>query len=240
MTTLLDVRGLQAGYGRRMVLHGIDLTLDAGQGLALIGHNGTGKSTLIKAVCGVLRPGAGQVLLDGVDVTGLPPEAMVKRGVVHVPAGRRLFPGMSVRHNLEAGAFVRRDAAGIRADIEAMLHRFSMLADKADRMAGLLSGGEQQALALARGLMARPRLMLIDEPSLGLSPMLVRQVQDVVAGLRTQGVAVMLAEQNLRMALAATDRALLLSQGKVVLSGASATLLDSAEIREGYLGVSAA
>jgi branched-chain amino acid transport system ATP-binding protein len=240
MTPLLEVRALQAGYGRRMVLHGIDLTMAAGEGLALIGHNGTGKSTLIKAICGVLRTGAGSVLLDGIDVTGLPPEAMVKRGVVHVPAGRRLFPAMTVRHNLEAGAFVRRDAAGIRADIEAMLHRFPTLSDKADRMAGLLSGGEQQALALARGLMARPRLMLVDEPSLGLSPALVRQVREVIASLRADGVAVMLAEQNLRMALAATDHALLLSQGRVVLSGTSATLLDSAEIRQGYLGVSAA
>jgi ABC-type branched-subunit amino acid transport system ATPase component len=150
MTPLLEVRALQAGYGRRMVLHGIDLTMAAGEGLALIGHNGTGKSTLMEAICGVLRTGAGSVLLDGIDVTGLPPEAMVKRSVVHVPAGRRLFLAMTVRHNLEAGAFVRRDAAGIRADIEAMLHRFPMLSDKADRMAGLLSGAEQQALALAR------------------------------------------------------------------------------------------
>jgi len=240
MTPLLEVRALQAGYGRRMVLHGIDLTMAAGEGLALIGHNGTGKSTLMEAICGVLRTGAGSVLLDGIDVTGLPPEAMVKRSVVHVPAGRRLFLAMTVRHNLEAGAFVRRDAAGIRADIEAMLHRFPTLSDKADRMAGLLSGGEQQALALARGLMARPRLMLVDEPSLGLSPALVRQVREVIASLRADGVAVMLAEQNLRMALAATDHALLLSQGRVVLSGTSATLLDSAEIRQGYLGVSAA
>jgi branched-chain amino acid transport system ATP-binding protein len=236
---MLDVQGLVAGYGRRMVLDRLSFRLEAGEGLALLGHNGTGKSTLIKAVCGVIRPAEGRILLDGQDVSGLPPEAMVRRGVVHVPAGRRVFPGMSVRHNLEAGAFTRRDAAGVRDDIEAMFHRFPVLQGKADRMAGLLSGGEQQALAIARGLMARPRLMMVDEPSLGLAPALVAEVFAMLGGLRGGGLAILLAEQNVRMALRATDRALLLAQGRVLLEGPSARLLETPEIREGYLGLGA-
>jgi len=221
-----------------MVLDRMSFTLAAGEGLALLGHNGTGKSTVIKAICGVIRPSEGRVLLDGREVTGQPPEAMVRLGVVHVPAGRRVFPGMSVRHNLEAGAFTRRDAAGIRRDIDAMLERFPMLADKVDRMAGLLSGGEQQALAIARGMMARPRLMMVDEPSLGLAPALVTQVFALLSALRGSGLAIMLAEQNVRMALRATDRALLLAQGRVLLEGPSLRLAESPEIREGYLGLS--
>jgi len=235
---MLAVEGLVAGYGRRMVLDRMSFTLAAGEGLALLGHNGTGKSTVIKAICGVIRPSEGRVLLDGREVTGQPPEAMVRLGVVHVPAGRRVFPGMSVRHNLEAGAFTRRDAAGIRRDIDAMLERFPMLADKVDRMAGLLSGGEQQALAIARGMMARPRLMMVDEPSLGLAPALVTQVFALLSALRGSGLAIMLAEQNVRMALRATDRALLLAQGRVLLEGPSLRLAESPEIREGYLGLS--
>jgi branched-chain amino acid transport system ATP-binding protein len=236
---MLAVEALVAGYGRRMVLDGPGFTLAAGEGLALLGHNGTGKSTIIKAICGVIRPMSGRVLLDGRDVTGQPPEAMVRLGIVHVPAGRRVFPAMSVRHNLEAGAFTRRDAAGIRRDIEAMLARFPLLADKAERMAGLLSGGEQQALAIARGLMARPRLMMVDEPSLGLSPALASEVFTLLGALRQEGIAVLLAEQNVRQALRVTDRALMLAQGRIVLEGPSARLLDSAEVREGYLGLAA-
>jgi len=237
---MLEVQGLVAGYGRRMVLDRLSCRLAPGEGLALLGHNGTGKSTLIRAICGMIRPAAGRILLDGQDVSGLPPEAMVRRGVVHVPAGRRVFPGMTVRHNLEAGAFTRRDSAGVRDDIEAMLDRFPVLQGKADRMAGLLSGGEQQALAIARGLMARPRLMMVDEPSLGLAPTLVADVFAMLSGLRGGGLAILLAEQNVRMALRATDRALLLAQGRVLLEGPSARLLETREIREGYLGLGAA
>jgi branched-chain amino acid transport system ATP-binding protein len=237
---MLAVENLVAGYGRRMVLDRLGFDLAAGEGLSLLGHNGTGKSTLIKALCGAIRPAEGRVRLDGQDVAGLPPEAMVKRGVVHVPAGRRVFPAMTVRHNLEAGAFTRRDAAGIRDDIEAMLDRFPVLHGKADRMAGLLSGGEQQALAIARGLMARPRLMMVDEPSLGLSPALVAQVFSMLGALRGSGIAILLAEQNVRMALGVTDRALLLAQGRVILEGPSAELLETPAIREGYLGLGAA
>jgi branched-chain amino acid transport system ATP-binding protein len=236
---ILAVEALVAGYGKRMVLDGPSFTLAAGEGLALLGHNGTGKSTIIKAICGVIRPARGRVLVDGRDVTGQPPEAMVRAGIVHVPAGRHVFPAMSVRHNLEAGAFTRRDAAGIRRDIEAMLARFPLLADKADRMAGLLSGGEQQALAIARGLMARPRLMMVDEPSLGLAPALASEVFTLLGALRQEGIAVLLAEQNVRQALRVTDRALMLAQGRIVLEGPSGRLLDSAEVREGYLGLAA-
>ena len=237
MTALLDVAGLDAGYGRRTVLHRLSVRLQAGEAVALIGHNGTGKSTLLRCISGQIVPSAGSILLDGAPIGGLSPDRIVRLGVVQVPAGRRVFPRLSVRENLEAGAFTRRDRAGIAAAIAQLMERFPVLGTKQRMQAGLLSGGEQQLLAIARGLMARPRVLMVDEPSLGLSPVMVDHVFDALGALVRDGMALVLAEQNVRKALQVTHRAYVLAQGRVSAEGASAGLLDDAHVRESYLGL---
>jgi branched-chain amino acid transport system ATP-binding protein len=226
MTGLLDITGLEAGYGRRTVLHRLSVTLEPGQSIALIGHNGTGKSTLLRCISGQLVPSAGSIRFDGAPIQGLPTDRIVRMGIVQVPAGRRVFPRLSVRENLEAGAFTRRDRSGIAAQIEQLLARFPVL-----------GGGEQQLLAIARGLMARPRVLMVDEPSLGLSPVMVDQVFDVLGALVRDGMALVLAEQNVRKALQVTHHAYVLAQGSVSANGPSATLLDDPHVRESYLGL---
>lgn len=237
MTALLEVAGLEAGYGRRTVLHQLSVRLEAGESVALIGHNGTGKSTLLRCISGQIAPSAGRIVLDGTPIAGLLPERIVRLGVVQVPAGRRVFPRLSVRENLEAGAFTRRDRTAVPAEIARLMERFPVLGTKQRLHAGLLSGGEQQLLAIARGLMARPRVLMVDEPSLGLSPVMVDQVFDALGVLVRDGMALVLAEQNVRKALQVTHRAYVLAQGRVSAEGASAGLLDDAHIRESYLGL---
>ena len=237
MTALLDLAGLEAGYGRRTVLHRLSVRLEAGESIALIGHNGTGKSTLLRCISGQIVPSAGSIVLDGTPIGGLSPDRIVRLGIVQVPAGRRVFPRLSVRENLEAGAFTRRDRAAIPAEIARLMERFPVLGTKQRLHAGLLSGGEQQLLAIARGLMARPRVLMVDEPSLGLSPVMVDQVFDALGALVRDGMALVLAEQNVRKALQVTHRAYVLAQGRVSAEGASAGLLDDAHIRESYLGL---
>ena len=237
MTALLEVAELEAGYGRRIVLHRLSIRLQAGEAIALIGHNGTGKSTLLRCISGQIVPFAGSILLDGAPVNGLAPDRMVRLGIVQVPAGRRVFPRLSVRENLEAGAFTRRDRTGISAQIAQLMERFPVLGTKQRLHAGLLSGGEQQLLAIARGLMARPRVLMVDEPSLGLSPVMVDQVFDALGALVRNGMALVLAEQNVRKALQVTHRAYVLAQGRVSAEGGSRGLLDDAHVRESYLGL---
>ena len=237
MTALLAVAGLEAGYGHRTVLHRLSAHLDAGESIALIGHNGTGKSTLLRCISGQLVPSAGSILLDGQNVAGLSPDRIVRLGIVQVPAGRRVFPRLSVRENLEAGAFTRRDRAGVASQIAELMQRFPVLGTKQRLHAGILSGGEQQILAIARGLMARPRVLMVDEPSLGLSPVMVDQVFDALAALVQDGMALVLAEQNVRKALQVTHRAYVLAQGRVASEGPSGTLLEDAHVRESYLGL---
>ena len=237
MMPLLSVAGLEAGYGRRTVLHRLSVHMQPGEAVALIGHNGTGKSTLLRCISGQIVPTAGSILLEGRPIGGLPPDRIVRLGIVQVPAGRRVFPRLSVRENLEAGAFTRRDRAAVAGQIEDLMQRFPVLGTKQRLQAGILSGGEQQLLAIARGLMARPRVLMVDEPSLGLSPVMVDQVFDVLAGLVRDGMALVLAEQNVRKALQVTDRAYVLAQGRVSSEGASKTLLDDAHVRESYLGL---
>ncbi len=238
MTALLQVAGLDAGYGRRTVLHRLSVRLQAGEAIALIGHNGTGKSTLLRCISGQLAPSGGTILLDGAPIGGLSPDRIVRLGVVQVPAGRRVFPRLSVRENLEAGAFTRRgDRTGIAASMAELMQRFPVLGSKQRMHAGLLSGGEQQLLAIARGLMARPRVLMVDEPSLGLSPVMVDHVFDALGALVQGGMALVLAEQNVRKALQVTHRAYVLAQGRVSAEGASAGLLDDAHVRESYLGL---
>lgn len=237
MTAFLEMRDLVAGYGRMVVLKGLNITMTPGEAVALIGHNGTGKSTILKSLSGQIKPMSGEILFDGFDVAAMSPSELVRRGLVQVPAGRRVFPRMSVLENLEAGAFTRSDGAGVKRDLDRLMTRFPKLAEKRRQMAGVLSGGEQQLLAIARGLMAGPKLLMIDEPSLGLSPLMVDQIFGAVGELVKEGMSLILAEQNVYKALSVTHRAFVLAQGKVVSTGTSAELLQDPEIRQSYLGL---
>ncbi|PZQ47574.1 MAG: ABC transporter ATP-binding protein [Rhodovulum sulfidophilum] len=232
----LRIEALRAGYGDRMILDGLDLTIAAGDRISLIGHNGAGKSTILKAITGQIRPRAGSISFEGAPTTRLSPEALVARGIVQVPAGRRVFPGLTIEQNLRMGAYTRKDRAGVAADIAAHYDRFPVLGRKRAHLAGTMSGGEQQMLAIARALMARPKLLLVDEPSLGLSPLMVEEVFEFLGGLAASRVSIVLAEQNVRMALKVTDRAVVLSQGSIRSDMSAAALLGDAEFRRTYLG----
>lgn len=233
---MLTLSAVRAGYGDRIVLDGIDLRVAPGERVSLIGHNGAGKSTIIKAVTGQIRPVSGEILFGPDRIDGLTPEALVRRGIVQVPAGRRVFPLLTVRENLEAGGLSRTDRPAVARDVDGLLDRFAPLGRKQRHKAGVLSGGEQQMLAIARALMAAPRLLLVDEPSLGLSPLMVDEVFGFLAGLAGTRMALVLAEQNVRKALAVTDRAVVLSQGAIKAEMPSAALLSDTDFRRAYLG----
>jgi branched-chain amino acid transport system ATP-binding protein len=233
---LLDVRGLRAGYGRVEVLHGIDLRLDQGRVATIIGANGAGKTTTLLALSGILRPRAGSIEFAESRIEGQAPHAIVAAGLVHVPEGRLILAQMSVRENLEIGAWTRRDRTGVAGDIEAMLERFPILRARAHVAAGSLSGGEQQMLAIARGLMARPKLLLLDEPSMGLAPALVAQVFAIVRQLREEGLSILLVEQNARQALAISDHAYVMERGAIVKEGPSQRLASDPAVIAAYLG----
>jgi len=233
---LLTVRGLTAGYDAGTVLFDLDLDVAAGELVALIGANGAGKSTLLGALSGLVRCTAGSVRLAGRDVTNARPESIVAGGLVHVPQGRRLFGTMSVEKNLLLGAYLRRDRE-VRADLERVLHHFPALADKLSRNAGTLSGGEQQMVAIGRGLMSRPRLLMVDEPSLGLAPNVVERVVGVAAEISREGIAVLLVEQDVVTALDAAPRAYVLENGRFALSGSSAEVGSDPAVRRAYLGL---
>ena len=235
---MLELRGLSAGYGGTEVLRDVSLQVAPGEVVALVGANGAGKSTLVKVVSGLLRPSAGAVLLDGAPVHGLSVADRVRRGVVHVPEGRQVFAGLSARANLRLGAYLDPRDAGAR--MAEACTAFPDLAARLNTLAGTFSGGQQQMLAIARGLMARPRLLLLDEPSLGLSPRLVAEVFRLVASLRARGIAVLLAEQNARAALAIADRGVVIENGHVAMEGAGAALLGNPEVAARYLGTGAA
>jgi len=233
---LLEVRGLTAGYGAGPVLFGVDLEVRGGELLALIGANGAGKSTLLGVISGLLPPTAGSVRFGGRDLTGARPERVVRAGMAHVPQGRRLFATMTVRQNLVLGAYLRRDRE-VRSDLDRVTGYFPALADKLERVAGTLSGGEQQMVAIGRGLMGRPQLLLIDEPSLGLAPKVVETVVEVCRSINRDGVAVLLVEQDVVLALEAADRGYVLENGRIALSGTARELQDDPAVRKAYLGV---
>ena len=234
---LLEVRGLTAGFGAGPVLFGVDLDIQAGELVALIGANGAGKSTLLGVLSGLLRATSGSVLFGGRDVTNARPERVVAAGMVHVPQGRRLFAGLTVERNLRLGAYRRRDHDGVEADLAGVLDRFPALRDKLARDAGTLSGGEQQMVAIGRGLMARPRLLMIDEPSLGLAPKVIEQVVEVARAVNREGTAVLLVEQDVLVALESADRGYVLENGRVVLSGPAGELAGNPDVQRAYLGV---
>ena len=233
---LLEVRGLTAGFGAGPVLFGVDFDVRAGELLALIGANGAGKSTLLGTLSGLVPPMSGRAVFDGRDITGARPERVVRAGIAHVPQGRRLFGTMTVEQNLRLGAYLRRDA-DVRRDLDRVVEYFPTLRDKLHRVTGTMSGGEQQMVAIGRGVMARPKLLMIDEPSLGLAPKVVETVIDVCKAINRDGVAVLLVEQDVVVALEAADRGYVLENGKIVLTGTARELEDDPAIRKAYLGV---
>ena len=240
---MLEVRNLRVRYGAVEAVRGIDLIVGQGELVALIGSNGAGKSTLLKALAGILRPASGSIRFDGEELAGAPPHRVVSRGLVLVPEGRRLFADQSVRDNLLLGAYRRRDTTAqgdLHAQVNLYLERFPILRERRDKAAGTLSGGQQQMLAISRGLMAGPRLLLLDEPSLGLAPLMVREIFNLIEDLRGRGITILLVEQMANLALRSADRAYVLVQGQIVLQGTSEQLLNSPEVARGYLGGRAA
>jgi len=235
---LLELRGVTAGYGAITAITEISLAVEAGEIVTLIGANGAGKSTALMAICGVLPARAGEILLEGQPIHRRTPGDIVRRGVVQAPEGRRIFPRLSVAENLEMGAFCRNDAAGVRRDRDAVYALFPVLAERSRQMGGTLSGGEQQMLAIGRALLAGPRVLLLDEPSLGLAPLVVRQIFAVIARMnRERGTTILLVEQNAHLALQSAHRGYVLENGRVVLAGTGAGLLENPAVRSAYLGL---
>lgn len=235
----LTVAGLRVGYGAVGVLHDVTLDVRPGEIVSVIGGNGAGKTTLLKTIAGVLRPAAGRIAADGQDIAGRPSWWVARHGIALVPEGRGVFGDQSVRDNLMLGALARssgRDAAAIRADLDTALALFPALAEKLDLPAAALSGGQQQMLAVARGLMARPRVMLLDEPSLGLAPILVREIFVAIGRLREQGVTILLVEQMALQALALADRAYVLERGRITLEGPASAVANNPSVIDAYLG----
>ena len=234
---LLELHGVDAYYGRVRALHGVTISLDQGEVVALIGSNGAGKTTTLRTISGLMRPAAGTVTFDGRDITGAPAHTIVRRGICHSPEGRRLFPRMMVIDNLQMGAYTRSDAAGIAADLARVYELFPRLHERSTQLAGTLSGGEQQMLAIGRALMSRPKVLMLDEPSLGLSPILVELIFDIVRQINAQGVPILLVEQNAHKALEVAHRAYVLETGSIVKEGTGAELLRSPDVQRAYLGM---
>jgi len=233
---VLDVKDLEVSYGAIRALHGISFTVEEGEIVTLIGGNGAGKSTTLRTISGLLRPTRGRLLFRGQDLAGMPPHRIVAVGISQVPEGRRVFPLMTVLENLELGAYQRRDRTGINADLEGVFTKFPRLAERKNQLAGTLSGGEQQMLAMGRALMARPQLMLMDEPSMGLAPMLVKAIFETIVEINRQGTTILLVEQNARMALSIANRGYVLETGEVALAGPAKELASNPEVRRAYLG----
>jgi branched-chain amino acid transport system ATP-binding protein len=233
---MLEITGLHAAYGPIAALKGIDITVKAGEIVALIGANGAGKSTLLMTICGKPRAQAGRIVFDDADITHEPMRDIMHRGIAHAPEGRRIFPRLSVLENLHLGATIAGDAH-IAEDAERMFELFPILGTRRDQRGGTLSGGEQQMLAIARALMARPKLLLLDEPSLGLAPLITKRIFEVIGDLnRTQGLTVLLVEQNAHQALKVAARGYVLQTGSIVLAGTGAELLANDDVRAAYLG----
>ena len=233
---MLELRDLVCRYGKVTAVKGISLKVGRGQLVALIGTNGAGKTTTLKAISGVLAPSAGRIVFEGEDITRASARRVLELGIAHCPEGRRMFPYMTVRENLEMGCYLRRDKAAIEADIRYLYERFPILHERRAQAAGTLSGGEQQMLAISRALMSRPKLIMFDEPSLGLAPNLVERTFDIIRQIRAEGVTVIMVEQNAAAALELSDRSYVLEQGRVSLTGTGAALLDDPHVRQAYLG----
>jgi branched-chain amino acid transport system ATP-binding protein len=234
---LLRVAGIETFYGPIQAIRGVSLDVPQGRIVTVLGANGAGKTTILKTVSGVLNPDEGSVSFDGQDITGMTPDKVMRLGICHAPEGREIFPFLTVRENLTMGSFTRRDRVGIADDLDMCFGYFPRLQERANQRAGQLSGGEQQMLAISRALMGRPKLLLLDEPSLGLSPLLVTQIFDIIKRINHErGVAILLVEQNAHIALKTADYGYVIEVGRVVMQNDCAALLESDEIREFYLG----
>ncbi|MBL6275602.1 ABC transporter ATP-binding protein [Micromonospora fiedleri] len=237
MTTLLEIEDVSLLYGRIKALHGISLTVNEGEIVALIGANGAGKSTTMRAISGIRPIASGRIVFNGEDISKLRADLRVRRGLCQAPEGRGIFPGMTVLENLDMGAYTRRDRAEVAKDLAKVLDLFPRLAERRKQVGGTLSGGEQQMLAVGRALMSRPKLLLLDEPSMGLAPMLIQQIFSIITEINQQGTTILLVEQNAQQALARAHRAYVLETGRIVKEGSGADLLHDPSVKEAYLGV---
>ncbi len=233
---LLEVKGLEVSYGAIKALRGVSLSVGKGEAVALIGANGAGKTSTLRAVSGMLKPQAGTITLRGENLVGLKSNQVVPKGLAHAPEGRGIFPNLTVQENLDLGAYLRRDDAGIKADGEKCFGYFPRLAERRTQLAGTLSGGEQQMLAISRALMSRPTLLLLDEPSLGLAPQVTQTIFKILRDVNAQGTSVLLVEQNAHLALGLAQWAYVLETGEVAMEGTGRALLASEDIRKAYLG----
>jgi branched-chain amino acid transport system ATP-binding protein len=233
---MLELKNVHTYYGNIHALKGISLKVEQGEVVTLIGSNGAGKTTTLRTIQGLLRPREGQILLEGEELQKIPPHEIVLRGISQSPEGRLIFSKMTVKENLEMGAYQRNDRDGISRDMEHVFHLFPRLKERLNQRGGTLSGGEQQMLSMGRALMARPRVMLLDEPSMGLAPILVDQIFDIIKTLNSEGTTILLVEQNARIALSIAHRGYVLETGEIVLSGPGKELLSSPEVKAAYLG----
>ncbi len=233
---MLEVKNLSVHYGMIQAVRNVDFKVNEGEIVSLIGANGAGKSTILKTLSGLIHPSEGEIVYLGENIASTSAKKIVEKGLVQVPEGRHVFPGLTVKENLELGAFLRKDKEGIQKDMEAVFERFPILKERKDQDAQTLSGGEQQMLAMGRALMSRPKLLLLDEPSMGLAPIFIREIFKIIQEIQKTGTTVLLIEQNAKMALSISNRAYVLETGSVVLSGTGQELLESDEIQKAYLG----
>ncbi|WP_350276840.1 ABC transporter ATP-binding protein [Kribbella sp. HUAS MG21] len=236
MSPMLEVKDLEVAYGKILAVKKISFSVEQGQVVSLIGTNGAGKTTTLKTISGLLRPNAGEIWFQGERIDHVPAHDIVTRGLAHSPEGRRIFPRLSVEENLMLGAFSRRDPGGVRADLAAAYDLFPILGERRKQPAGTFSGGEQQMLAMGRAMMCRPKLMMLDEPSMGLSPIMMKRIMSTVTELQRQGTTILLVEQNAQAALKRADYGYVLEVGKIVLSGTGRDLLVNDSVRKAYLG----
>lgn len=234
--SMITVKNLSAGYGLVNVLRDVSLDIASGEIVAVLGSNGVGKTTLNNTLSGLIKPKSGEVIFEGSSLVGASPETIVDLGLIHVPEGRKLFPNLSVRDNLELGSY-RRGKSERAANLDDVLDTFPKLRDRINQIAGTLSGGEQQMVAIGRGLMSSPKLLILDEPSLGLSPLLVEQMFELIKRINDKGLTILLVEQNVIQSLAIADRAYVIEEGRIAISGSAAELRDNAELKKSYLGL---
>ncbi|MCP9208327.1 MULTISPECIES: ABC transporter ATP-binding protein [Streptomyces] len=236
MTALLEVEDLRVAYGKIEAVKGISFSVEAGQVVTLIGTNGAGKTTTLRTLSGLLEPLGGSIRFDGKPLKGIPAHKIVALGLAHSPEGRHIFPRLTIAENLQLGAFLRKDTDGIAADIQKAYDLFPILGERRAQAAGTLSGGEQQMLAMGRALMSRPKLLMLDEPSMGLSPIMMQKIMQTIAELKAQGTTILLVEQNAQAALSLADQGHVMEIGKIVLSGSGESLLHDESVRKAYLG----
>ncbi|MEE1801666.1 ABC transporter ATP-binding protein [Streptomyces sp. NPDC101062] len=236
MTALLEVEDLKVAYGKIEAVKGISFSVEAGQIVTLIGTNGAGKTTTLRTLSGLLKPSGGRIVFDGKPLTTVPAHKIVALGLAHSPEGRHIFPRLTITENLQLGAFLRTDKAGIENDIQRAYDLFPILGERRKQAAGTLSGGEQQMLAMGRALMSQPKLLMLDEPSMGLSPIMMQKIMETIVELKSQGTTILLVEQNAQAALSLADQGHVMEIGKIVLSGTGDSLLHDESVRKAYLG----